>query len=272
MFALATHLFALLAYVSAAIFLALRLAQPETGRLQSRRLAMTLLAIALLAHLLGLFGQLVTPKGLDLSIANAVSLFGWVVAALLGLAALRRPVENLGLLLLPLCGVSALLPELIEAAPRAELHQDWRLPAHVLSSLLGYGLLTLAAAQALLVVLQESMLRRRGGLRWLRALPPLETMDAFLFQIIAVGYVCISFSLATGLLFLEDPFAQHLLHKTVLSIAAWLIFSMVLLGRWRRGWRGLTAVRYTLAGYFLLVLAYFGSKFVLEVLLDQQWG
>ena len=164
------------------------------------------------------------------------------------------------------------MPELADAAPHAELHQDWRLPAHILASVLGYGLLTLAAAQALVVVTQEWLLRQRKALGLLRAMPPLESMDVFLFQIIIAGFVFISLSLASGLLFLEDPFAQHLLHKTVLSIIAWLVFLVLLTGRWRRGWRGRTAVRYTLSGYALLVLAYFGSKFVLEVLLGKQWG
>ncbi|MGD9407447.1 MAG: cytochrome c biogenesis protein CcsA, partial [Gammaproteobacteria bacterium] len=74
------------------------------------------------------------------------------------------------------------------------------------------------------------------------------------------------------LIFVDNVFAQHLVHKTVLSIIALLVFGVLLLGRWRFGWRGRKAIHWTLVGYGLLVLGYFGSRFVLEVLLQRQWG
>jgi ABC-type uncharacterized transport system permease subunit len=84
---------------------------------------------------------------------------------------------------------------------------------------------------------------------------------------ISVGFVLLSAALVTGFLFLEDMFAQHLAHKTVLSILAWLAFGILLWGRYRFGWRGRPAIRWTLVGFAVLVLAYFGSKAVLELLL-----
>ena len=66
--------------------------------------------------------------------------------------------------------------------------------------------------------------------------------------------------------------AQHLVHKTVLSVASWAVFLMLLWGHWRYGWRGRTALRWTWTGYAVLLTAYFGSKFVLETLLGQHWG
>ena len=73
------------------------------------------------------------------------------------------------------------------------------------------------------------------------------------------------------MLFINDIFAQHLVHKTILSIVTWLVFALLLWGRWRYGWRGSLAVRLTLAGIVLLLLAYFGSKLVLEVILGRSW-
>jgi ABC-type uncharacterized transport system permease subunit len=90
-----------------------------------------------------------------------------------------------------------------------------------------------------------------------------------LFQMIAIGFVLLSLALLSGLLFLEDIFTQHLVHKTVLSSIAWAVFGILLWGRWRFGWRGRTAIRWTLSGFATLALAYFGSKLVLELLLKR---
>ena len=114
---------------------------------------------------------------------------------------------------------------------------------------------------------QERALRRRKFHGWLRALPPLTELESLLFRTIAVGFALLTATLLTGVLFVENLFAQHLVHKTVLSVLSWLAFGALLLGRWRYGWRGATAVRWTLVAMALLVLAFFGSKFVLELLL-----
>ncbi len=89
-------------------------------------------------------------------------------------------------------------------------------------------------------------------------------MEQFLFQLITAGVILLTLSLMTGFLYVEDLFAQHLVHKTVLSLAAWLVFSILLWGRWRFGWRGRKAIRWTMAGFAVLLLAYLGTKFVIE--------
>ena len=95
-------------------------------------------------------------------------------------------------------------------------------------------------------------------------------METLLFQMLALGFLLLTLSLLTGFLFLEDMFAQHLVHKTVLSLLAWLLFAVLLLGHWWLGWRGQTAIRWTIAAFVLLMLAYFGSKFVLELILHRK--
>jgi ABC-type uncharacterized transport system permease subunit len=94
-------------------------------------------------------------------------------------------------------------------------------------------------------------------------------METLLFQMIGGGFIALSFSLLSGIMFLDDVFAQQLVHKTVLSIAAWAVFGVLLWGRWRHGWRGRTAIRWTLSGFAALVLSYFGSKLVLELILQR---
>ncbi|MGH8472324.1 MAG: cytochrome C assembly family protein, partial [Gammaproteobacteria bacterium] len=100
-------------------------------------------------------------------------------------------------------------------------------------------------------------------------LPPLQTLEGLMFQHIGAGFFLLSLSLMSGMMFLNDIFAQHLVHKTVLSLVAWLVFAVLLFGRWRYGWRGRTAIRCTLGGFASLMLAYFGSKVVLELILHR---
>ncbi len=97
-------------------------------------------------------------------------------------------------------------------------------------------------------------------------------MEAILFGTIWVGFGILSLAIFSGLIFVENIFAQHLAHKTTLAIIAWIIFAVLIAGRWKFGWRGRRAVYLTLGGFALLALAYFGSKLVLEVILGRQWG
>jgi ABC-type uncharacterized transport system permease subunit len=112
-------------------------------------------------------------------------------------------------------------------------------------------------------------LRHRQFGPWLRALPPLTLTETLLFQLIGAGFSLLTLTLITGALFVDNLFGQHLVHKTVLSIIAWLVFGALLYGRWRHGWRGRRAVNLTLSGMALLVLAFFGTKAVLELILHR---
>jgi ABC-type uncharacterized transport system permease subunit len=141
---------------------------------------------------------------------------------------------------------------------------------HILTSIIAFSLLNIAALQAILLAIQEQQLRSHPPKRFVLSLPPLQTMEALLFQMLATGLTFLTISLVSGFLFIEHLFAQHLAHKTLLSILAWLIFSGLLIGRSRYGWRGKTAIQWTLIGFVLLLLAYFGSKLVLELILHKQ--
>jgi ABC-type uncharacterized transport system permease subunit len=97
-------------------------------------------------------------------------------------------------------------------------------------------------------------------------------VEKVMFRLIGGGFVLLTLALLTGFIFVTNLFTQHLVHKTVLSLIAWVIFGVLLIGRTRYGWRGRPAVRWTLWGFGFLLLAYFGSKFVLEYLLGRHWG
>ncbi|MES2606196.1 MAG: cytochrome c biogenesis protein CcsA, partial [Pseudomonadota bacterium] len=90
-----------------------------------------------------------------------------------------------------------------------------------------------------------------------------------LFDIIKAGFIGLLAVIISGFLFMDDMFAQHLVHKTALTIVSWCVFGILLWGRYQQGWRGKVALRWTMSGFAVLILAYFGSKFVLEILLDR---
>jgi ABC-type uncharacterized transport system permease subunit len=235
----------------------------------STAIAFALWTAALVTHGVAALQLILTPQGLDLGFFHALSAVAWFTAALLLITSLGRPVENIGLFVLP---IAALTVALEAALPEARFSPEPLAPgldAHIFISLVGYSLLTLAAVQAGVLYFQNRHLHQHQPVGWVRALPPLQHMESLLFRLIALGFVLLSLALITGFIFLEDIFAQHQVHKTVLSIAAWIIFATLLFGRWRFGWRGRIAIRWTLGGFFALMLAYFGSKLVLELVLQR---
>ena len=218
-----------------------------------------------------MYAAIVTDDGLHLGFFDVASLVAWVAALLLIIGAMRRPLDNLGLLVLPLAAL-LILPSVIwpEARP-VGAERTLGTEVHVLVSVLAFALLTIAACQSLLLAYQDHRLshKRPGGL--VHILPPLKIQEELLFQLIALGFFLLTLSLATGVAFVADMLAQHLAHKTVLSAIAWVLFGVLLWGRWRYGWRGRTAVRLSLTGFAVLSLAYFGSKLVLELILERHW-
>lgn len=251
-------------YAGATAYQGLRLARRE---LPDRRLLALLAILALLAHAVGLYNQLLTPYGLNLDFFNAASLIAAAVIALTLLACARIPVENLLLLLLPLGALTALLAQFMPSGTIQPINEEPGILAHILLSILAYGMLTIAMFQSLLLLLQDHQLKHKHPSGLIRNFPPLQTMESLLFGFLWAGWGLLSLSLLSGWLFLEDLFAQHLAHKTLLACVAWLVFGVLLWGRHQLGWRGHKAIRWTLAGFCLLMLAYFGSKLVREFIL-----
>ncbi len=240
----------------------------ENRRDSHRSLMLVAWGAACLVHATYLYPHTFTAQGLNLTFYNVVSILFFIVAALNLALATARKGELLGLLVLPLVMVSIALtiykPEV--AASTVNLHG---LQLHILTSLFAFSVLVISALQSILLFSQDRHLRRHQLSGMTRALPPLHDTEKFLFQTIAVGFILLSAALITGFLFLEDMFEQHVAHKTILSVLAWLIFAMLLLGRWQFGWRGSIAMRWTLGGFGFLLLAYLGSKFVQELILHR---
>jgi ABC-type uncharacterized transport system permease subunit len=258
---------AALLYLATGGLLGVRLSRAGTGRLLGKTMPLAIGLGAAVLHAIVLAQAVFWPEGINLGFFNSLSLTGWLIAVILLVAALARPVENLGIILLPFSAATVILAL---AFPSDRILADaghWQLELHIVVSILAYSLLALAAVQALLLEIQDRRLHGRHPGGFIRGIPPLITMESLLFQMIAVGFVLLGLSLLTGLLFLENIFAQHLVHKTVLSLTAWVVFGILLWGRWRFGWRGRMALRWTWGGFAVLMLAYFGSKMVLELIL-----
>ena len=260
---------AALLYLVAGAWLAIRLLNAKGNGASPKGGALLLGWSAALLHAMLLAQTVFSPAGLSLGFFNALSFTAWLITVLLLAVALIRPLENLGIFIQPCCALMLLLglsfpSQRIVADPR-----QWPLELHILIAILAYSIFTLAAVQALLLAIQERRLRQRRPGGFLRGMPPLTAMESLLFQMIAIGFALLSVTVVSGFFFLKDPFAQHVAHKMLLSLIAWGAFGILLWGRWRFGWRGRTAIRWTLSGFSFLLLAYFGSKLVLELVLGR---
>lgn len=226
--------------------------------------------VAVFLHAFVLFKASGFGAEVNFSFLHTLSLVMLLVNGIIVLSSAFRVVDQPAIITFPLAaGILALgifFPEPLRPVHRPESGMT----LHILSSLLAFSFLAVASIQALLVSIQDACLRRRtarGPI--LRSLPSLESMENLMFQLLIAGTSLLTLSLISGFVFLEDMFAQHLAHKTILSIMAWFLLCALLLGRRFLGWRGITAVRWTLAGFAALTLGYFGSKFVIELILKR---
>lgn len=259
---------AIIFYLAAASYQALSLIRFAPIKAEKRWL-LALGAIAVTAHAFSALGTIYQNDTVDLGFFSVSSLIFWFVATITLLSALRRPLDNLFIILFPLASLSILVAHQFAPAHAMRQALSAGIVVHILSSILAYSVLTIAAIQAIALALQVHELKHRHIMGILQSLPPLQTMEKMLFEIIWIGLLLLSCSIISGALYIEDIFAQHLIHKTTLTIAAWFIFATLLWGRHQLGWRSQTAVRWTLGGFVALMLAYFGSKLVLELILDK---
>ena len=243
------------------------------------------LVAAVVVHGVALYQHVVEPDGLRFGFAVAVSATLWLGMIFFSIESLLVPIDGLRLLLLPVSSVVSLLP-LVLAHGRVVPHTGYAIfIPHLAIAFLAYSLITIAALHALLMMALDRRLHQGNMLgdattagpltRFVRTvldqLPSLLTMESLLFRLIGVGFVALTATVVTGVMFTEAVFGRPLRfdHKTVFTILSWMAFGALLIGRWQRGWRGRTALRFTLGGFAMLLLAYAGSRFVLEVILQR---
>jgi ABC-type uncharacterized transport system permease subunit len=218
-----------------------------------------------------LYANLFAAAELRFGFSQALSVTLWLTVLIYWLESMIYDVKGMQALVLPLAAVCALLPAFFSGPEMPAYTRTYVFRMHLLVAMLAYSLFTIAALHATLMTLLERRLHAGTLAGPLASLPPLMTLETLLFRILAVGFVLLSLTLASGFVFSEELFGQaaRVNHKTVFGIISWVIFAALLVGRYGWGWRGRTALRWTLAGFVALLLAYVGSMFVLEVILGR---
>ncbi|WP_417565913.1 cytochrome C assembly family protein [Marinobacter sp.] len=240
------------------------------GRVQSNLAITTLIGVlALTSHGLLIAQTVHHDGGFDFSFFKSSVLISWLIVFLLLGLNLKKPVQSLFLGVYPLAGLTIILALVTHGPSRLVSDQSYGMLSHIALSVTAYSLFTLAAIQAVLLYFQNRQLKHNYNSLLVRNLPPLQTMESLLFEMVWAGVVMLILAIVTGALFIEDLFAQNLAHKTLFSILSLLVFVALLIGRYTKGWRGITASRWTLAGCALLMLAFYGSKFVLELIFQR---
>jgi ABC-type uncharacterized transport system permease subunit len=234
-------------------------------------LAASLIVLALVLHAVTIGRTVLMPDGLDLSFSHALSLVAWLTVLLAGLSGLLAKLPAVGNVVLPVAALCALAPLAGGAAHRFPYTGEPWATAHIAVALVAYALFVVAALQALLLTGLEKRLRRGLAAEGSGEMPPLLTLERFLFRLVGAGFVLLTLTLVSGGLFSERLFGRPMTfnHKNVFSLLGWLAFAVLLFGRWKFGWRGRRALYWVLGGTALLVLGYLGSKFVVEILLGR---
>ena len=232
--------------------------------------------IGVLAHANILFIDISKQSGLYLSLPNIVSLIGLQLAIIAIISSLNREMCGFAAGILIISSLTALfliwiISTVGDIQPEIKT-LTWQIKTHVLSSLFAYGLLCAGAIIALFALVQDTRLRKKKISSLNSLFAPLETTEKILFNTASAGSVLLFISIFSGLVFIENLFSQHLAHKTVLSVTALIMFSILVYGRSFFGWRGRSAIYLYLSAFIMLAISYFGTRFILENLLGRSWS
>lgn len=260
---------AIACYLLACVFLYRALASQKTP---SKMLILSLGAIALPLHGLNIVGHVYQAEGINLGFFNILSLIGWIIACLHIAISSYRPLLVMTLFAYPAAAFGLLASMLFYAPyqPLSSLPQGAE--SHIILSIFAYSVLFLAALHAILLAIQNKNLknhRQKHKNPLLSIMPPLQTMETVLFDFILFGFILLSLAIISGFISLDNIFAQHVLHKTILTLLAWFVFGTLLIGHYWQGWRGQRAVKFTLIGFSFLLVGFLGSKVVLELILHR---
>ena len=245
----------------------------------STAVVQTAIFVILVIHGVQLHDSVFTPEGFVFGFAQDLSLIAWVGLAFYWFQSWFLPISSLRWMALMFALICAFLPNLfpgVVISPKA-VSDPW-FKGHFVVATVAVGLLSLAAMHAMLMSVQDRALHRQLAIipngrlaHWLEDLPPLMTMESLLFNLLYVGFALLSLTVFSGLLFSQTLFGKPLVfdHKTIFALVSWVLFAGLLLARWRVGLRGRAAIRWVLSAYTALLLAYVGSRFVLEVILQR---
>jgi ABC-type uncharacterized transport system permease subunit len=247
-----------------------KLAQSPDESSQSLKLHSAMIALGLALHGWILYRDIFAIGGFNFGLYYALSAILWLTVLIYWLANIKHELHSLQAFVLPPAAIFVILPAFAITSYNQPQAEASLFMVHVAIAILAYSLFTFAALHALLMAVAERSLHNKPTFINLPSFPPLMVMESLLFKVIGFGFILLTLALISGMLFSEQIFGKPLQfnHKVIFSIASWLIYGWLLFGRYQYGWRGRKAIRWTLSGFSLLLLAYIGSKFVLEVLLS----
>ncbi|PWI32162.1 chromosome partitioning protein ParB [Vibrio albus] len=224
--------------------------------------------VALFFHIWLLADLILHGSGQNLSILNVASLISFMIALSMSLAMLKTRTW----LLLPVIYSFSALNILASAYLPGNFitHLDGRvgLVIHITFALIAYATLMIAALYALQLAWLDYKLKRRKAAAINTNLPPLMMVERQLFKVVMAGTGFLTLTLLSGFIFLDDIFAPGKAHKTILSFIAWVVFSILLWGHHKQGWRGRKVVWFTISGAIILTMAYFGNRLLQEFILS----
>jgi ABC-type uncharacterized transport system permease subunit len=238
---------------------------------QSERAASALrwaLLLGWLAHGLALVfdtsGLGAPQPGARFGFAPALSMTAWLVLAVYAVESRLVPLPGVRRTLAVLGVTAVVLALFFPGEVRPHVASAW-MPLHWVLGIASYGLFGAAVLHAALLSNAERQMRSgRGAVAPTPLGLPLLRLEKLTFRFVAAGFTVLSAALLLGW-WHADPWRWD--HKTIFSVLAWAVFAALLGGRRAFGWRGRMATRWLYTGAALLLLAYVGSRFVLEVLL-----
>ena len=221
-------------------------------------------ATAVICQFIVTLSHIIQGDELALSFSNSASLIACFIVTCLLVFSNKRPLQSIFLAVYPASALCTLILLVANDNTRTFSPENSGIFIHIFLSMIAYSIFAIAAVQAVLVQIQNNNLKKRNQTILMRNLPPLLTMENLLFEMIWSGTILLALAITAGLFFIDDLFAQHLVHKSFFAILALIIFTALLIGRLNYGWRGITASKWTLWGFSLLMLSFFGSKLILE--------
>jgi len=265
-------LIAVACYLIGAVWLGIAVYRKDSHEGRGGRIAaVAIAAVGAAVHAAALAQEHRIAPSAALSPGDTAAIVGFVIAVTAVLMSMRPRLRGMAALLFAIAAV--LEAAFSEGARQFSVGRPgWELAFHIAMATTAFAFLTIGMVLAVAQVIVDRRLRSRQPLGWLKILTPIESLESGCFQSILAGFSVLTLALVSGAFFVENLFAQHLVHKVSLAIMAWIVFGVLLLGRLRFGWRGRKAMHWTLAGYILLGLSYFGSKLILEDILGKHWG
>ncbi|MDX1492322.1 MAG: cytochrome c biogenesis protein CcsA [Pseudohongiellaceae bacterium] len=223
--------------------------------------------LAVIAHGISASGVIYNADGYHFGIVQISTLIFAAICLIVLASSIRKPFGALVVGLFPLAILSIATSLLVETNYPPQ-NIGGGIAVHVLLSILAYSIFTIAALQACLLAFQNYQLKHKHAASVIKRFPPLQDMETFLFELLWIGQALLTLGIIGGVIFVQDLSENGLAHKTFFSVVAWIVFAVLLWGRHKLGWRGKTAIRFTLSGFALLILGFYGSKFALEYILS----